>query len=323
MADDKSRRGTPDSKRLNMNEKYEVAYARSKRASPERKAMLKKAEAGNGKTAGGTPAKRAQAGAGKRASTTAGKRASGSGTGKSTTTRARPAASGTKSASPAMKRTNAAPARSRAATATVRGNPKPPKDEKTAENTAPRTMKTGDAVDLLTDDHLQVSALFKKYEKLAKKEAPADERQALAQQICAMLKAHTTIEEEIFYPAARRAGIDADLLDEADVEHASAKELIAQLEASGPDSDRYDAKVTVLGEYITHHVVEEHTEMFPKCRRAGMDLVALREALETRKMDLMTGLGPPPAAAGEEAAASESPGLLARIGDSLFSSAKA
>ena len=82
-----------------------------------------------------------------------------------------------------------------------------------------------------------------------------------------MLKAHTTIEEEIFYPAARRAGIDADLLDEADIEHASAKELIAQIEAGDPDDDHYDAKVKVLGEYITHHVVEEHTEMFPKCRR--------------------------------------------------------
>ena len=99
-----------------------------------------------------------------------------------------------------------------------------------------------------------------------------------------MLKAHTTIEEEIFYPAARRAGLDADLLDEADIEHASAKELIAQIEGGDPGADHYDARVTVLGEYIVHHVVEEHTEMFPKCRRAGMDLVALRGELEQRKM---------------------------------------
>ena len=147
-------------------------------------------------------------------------------------------------------------------------------------------MREADAVDLLTDDHLEVGALFKQYEKLAKKEAPADQRRTLAQTICDMLKAHTTIEEEIFYPAARRAGIDADLLDEADIEHASAKDLIAQIEAGDPDDDHYDAKVKVLGEYITHHVVEEHTEMFPKCRRSAMDLVGLRGEMEARKMSL-------------------------------------
>jgi hemerythrin superfamily protein len=337
MADDKTRRGTPDSKRLNMSEKYEVAYAKSTRASPARKAMLKKAEAskaaGNGaaakrgtgasakrstgasaKRSSGASAKRSTGASAKRAAAGASRKTAAKGTStRATSSKARSGA-GSKSASPAMKRTNASPVRARAAKPSVRGTPTPPRDEKTAENTAPRTMKTADAVDLLTDDHLAVSALFKKYEKLAKKQAPADERQALVQQICAMLKAHTAIEEEIFYPAARKAGIDADLLDEADVEHASAKDLIAQLEASGPDSDRYDAKVTVLGEYITHHVVEEHTEMFTKCRRAGMDLVALREAMETRKMELTTGLGAAP-----EPAGSESPGLLARIGDSLFS----
>jgi hypothetical protein len=169
----------------------------------------------------------------------------------------------------------------------VRGAPKPPKGEKTAENTAPKTMKEADAVDLLTDDHLEVGALFKQYEKLATKEAPAAQRKTLAQTICDMLKAHTTIEEEIFYPAARRAGIDADLLDEADIEHASAKELIAQIEAGNADDDHYDAKVKVLGEYITHHVVEEHSEMFTKCRRASMDLVALRAEMEARKMTLV------------------------------------
>ena len=101
-----------------------------------------------------------------------------------------------------------------------------------------------------------------------------------------MLKTHTTIEEEIFYPAARKARIEAALLDEADIEHASAKDLIAQIESGNPADDHYDAKVKVLGEYITHHVVEEHTEMFPKCRRAGMDLVALRGRMQARQAEL-------------------------------------
>ncbi|MCE9660403.1 MAG: hemerythrin domain-containing protein [Burkholderiales bacterium] len=183
-------------------------------------------------------------------------------------------------------------------------------------------MKIADAVDLLTDDHLQVSALFKQYEKLTKRKAPADQRGALAATICNMLKAHTTIEEEIFYPAARKARIGAALLDEADIEHASAKALIAQIENGNPDAGHYDAKVKVLGDYINHHVVEEHTEMFPKCRRAGMDLVALRGRMQTRKAELESG----PATLAEEgvpmAASAESAGILARISDSLFSGRK-
>jgi len=267
MADDKTKRGSPDSKRLNKGEPYEVAYAR------------KKAKAG-------TAAKKA----------------------------------GTRRGSV---RAPAAPvARKRAGPkAAVRGAPHPPTAEKTTENTAPRTMKAADAVDLLTDDHLQVSALFKQYEKLAKKKAPSDQRRSLAATICRMLKTHTTIEEEIFYPAARKARIEAALLDEADIEHASAKELIAQIESGDPAGDHYDARVKVLGEYVTHHVVEEHVEMFPKCRRASMDLVALRERMQARKSELDAG----GTAISEEgvpmalAASAESPGILSRISDSLFS----
>jgi hemerythrin-like domain-containing protein len=215
-----------------------------------------------------------------------------------------------------MKRTNALPSRSR--TPTKRGAPNPPKADKTVENTAPKTMRDADAVDLLTDDHLEVSAQFKKYDKLAKNDAPAADRRTLAQAICTALKVHTQLEEEIFYPAARSAGIDADQLDEAKVEHASAKDLIAQLEAANPDDDLYDAKMTVLREYIQHHVVEEHTEMFPKCRRAGMDLVELRGELEARKLSIL------PEAADTTrkrtgAGAGEPPGILARLGDKLFS----
>jgi hemerythrin superfamily protein len=102
-----------------------------------------------------------------------------------------------------------------------------------------------------------------------------------------MLTVHATIEEEIFYPAARAAEVDADLLDEADVEHASAKDLISQIESMSPDDDLYDAKVSVLGEYIDHHVQEEEGEMFPKCRKSEMDLAALAEALAERKSELM------------------------------------
>ena len=144
-----------------------------------------------------------------------------------------------------------------------------------------------DAVQLLTSDHAEVSALFKKYDKLAEANAQASDRQAHAEQICTLLTVHATIEEEIFYPAARDAGIDDALMDEADVEHAAAKDLIAQIRAMAPDDDLYDAKVKVLGEQIEHHVEEEQGEMFPKCRASGMDLDALGRALAERKDELL------------------------------------
>jgi hemerythrin superfamily protein len=139
-----------------------------------------------------------------------------------------------------------------------------------------------DATTLLRRDHNEVDAMFKQYEK-----AKGNERKAaLVEKICAALKVHTTVEEEIFYPAVRAAISDHDLMDEADIEHASAKELIAQLEAGSPGDDHYDARVTVLAEYIRHHVKEEHREMFPKARRAKVDLNELGRRIEARKAEL-------------------------------------
>ena len=144
-----------------------------------------------------------------------------------------------------------------------------------------------DATLMLTRDHTEVHKLFKQYERLADAQADSSDRQALAEEICMKLTMHATAEEEIFYPAARGAGIDSDLLDEAEVEHASAKDLIAQIRAMSPDEDLYDAKVKVLGEYIDHHVREEEEEMFPKCRKSDMDLADLAAQLAERKAQLL------------------------------------
>jgi hemerythrin superfamily protein len=146
------------------------------------------------------------------------------------------------------------------------------------------TDTSPDAVELLTQDHKEVKKLFKAYEKLVKDEAAGSEKQELANQICMMLTVHTTIEEEIFYPAAREALPEQDLLDEAVVEHASAKSLIEQIQSMSPKDDLYDAKVTVLGEYIDHHVKEEETELFPKVKKAKLDLEQLGEEMAERKM---------------------------------------
>ena len=139
-----------------------------------------------------------------------------------------------------------------------------------------------DAIELLTADHELVQDLFDKFKK-----ARTDEQKAtLADQICTELTIHAQIEEEIFYPAVREAIGDDDLMDEADVEHASAKDLIAQIESSDPGEDHFDAKVTVLGEYVKHHVEEEQSEMFPKARKAELDLDELASEISTRKAEL-------------------------------------
>ena len=145
--------------------------------------------------------------------------------------------------------------------------------------------KPQNALTLLKADHELVTGLFDKFEK-----AKTDKQKgALAQQICAELTVHAQIEEEVFYPAVREAIDDDDLMDEADVEHAGAKDLIAQIEESGPGEEQFDAKVTVLGEYVKHHVKEEQSEMFPKVRKADLDLNEIGAALAARKAELQGG----------------------------------
>ena len=148
-----------------------------------------------------------------------------------------------------------------------------------------------DAIALLTADHKAVKALFKKFEELAEKDDEGESKAALVERICNELTIHAEVEEEIFYPAVREAIEDDDLMDEADVEHASAKDLIAQLETMAPSDDHYDAKVTVLGEYINHHVEEEEGEMFEKARRADVDTAALGMEMAKRKAELKSELG--------------------------------
>jgi len=147
-----------------------------------------------------------------------------------------------------------------------------------------------DACDLLDADHKAVKKMFKQYEELtnARGRSIPQKKMDLARQICQELTVHTQIEEEIFYPALRGAIKDTDLLAEAEVEHQSAKDLIAQIEGADEADEMFDAKVTVLGEYIDHHVKEERNEIFPKARSARkLDLVAMRDELMARKEELM------------------------------------
>jgi hemerythrin-like domain-containing protein len=145
-----------------------------------------------------------------------------------------------------------------------------------------------DAVALLKSEHDQVNRLFDEFERATKSRgANASGRKAdLAAEICRQLTIHATIEEEIFYPAAGDAVKDGELVPEATVEHQSAKELIARIERMDADDELFDATVTVLGEYIRHHVKEEQNELFPQAKRAGLDLVSMGEQLRERRAQL-------------------------------------
>jgi hemerythrin superfamily protein len=147
-----------------------------------------------------------------------------------------------------------------------------------------------DAIELLTADHKEVKQLFAQFKKL-KEDGSDEDKSAIVEKVCNALKIHAQIEEEIFYPAVRKAIEDADLMDEALVEHAGAKDLIAQLEGMDSEDDLYDAKVTVLGEQIDHHVKEEEGEMFPKAKKAKVDTVQLGAKMMARKIALMEGMG--------------------------------
>ena len=141
--------------------------------------------------------------------------------------------------------------------------------------------KSNDAISLLVKDHKDVKAMFELFEGLTDRSKVSKKK--IADQICHALTVHAQVEEEIFYPAVRNAIKDEDMMDEALVEHASAKELIAQILDMDPGDDLYDAKVKVLSEQIEHHVREEEDEMFPKVRKTNLDLLALGEEMAARK----------------------------------------
>jgi hemerythrin superfamily protein len=157
---------------------------------------------------------------------------------------------------------------------------------------ASRTTETSgaepheDATMLLAADHRTVEKLFEQYRRANRRA----EKLKVARQICHDLVVHTMLEEEIFYPACREH-IDDEMLDEAQVEHDSAKILLNEILSGSPDQAFYDAKVEVLSEIIKHHVNEEEKTnegMFAKAKAAGLDGGETARRLKARKNELVT-----------------------------------
>ena len=141
------------------------------------------------------------------------------------------------------------------------------------------------AITLLRADHQKVTDLFENFEK----SRATAKKKVIAQEICKELTVHATIEEEIFYPAAKAALKDKEMVPEALVEHDGVKKLIAEIEGSN-EGEMFDARVKVLSELIKHHVKEEQTELFPAVKKTSLDLTALGAQLVARKTELLEEL---------------------------------
>jgi hemerythrin-like domain-containing protein len=152
-----------------------------------------------------------------------------------------------------------------------------------------------DALDFLKSEHQKVRNLFLEFDSLKGMEDEDERKSELVDEICYELILHTMLEEEIFYPVLRSAIDDDEMMDEADVEHSGARELISQLEVMYPGDDHFDATVAVLGEEIGHHIEKEEGEMFEAAREAGIDLVSLAGQLAARREELEEDLSAPAA----------------------------
>ena len=141
------------------------------------------------------------------------------------------------------------------------------------------------AITLLRADHQKVTDLFENFEK----SRATAKKKVIAQEICKELTVHATIEEEIFYPAAKAALNDTEMVPEALVEHDGVKKLIAEIEGS-VEGEMFEAHVKVLSELIKHHVKEEQTELFPAVKKTSLDLTALGAQLVARKTELLEEL---------------------------------
>ena len=138
-----------------------------------------------------------------------------------------------------------------------------------------------DAVQLLKHDHDAVTRMFEEFES-----ADDDRKFELAAEICQALTIHSTIEEEIFYPQVREAVDAEDMMLEAEIEHDSIKQLVERVQEGEIDELQLSATIKVMKEYVSHHVNEEQRKMFPRAKRADLDLEALGRELQQRKTEL-------------------------------------
>lgn len=181
----------------------------------------------------------------------------------------------------------------------------PSRKTSTSTSSGARSGAKNQIIEMLKADHKKAKKAFKDFEKLDPQEDP-ESCQALVEQTCAEIEVHAELEEQVFYPAARSAIKEEDLMDEAEVEHMTAKVLIQQLKEMNADDEKFAATFKVLGEYIDHHVKEEEGEMFKQLTRPGVDWDGVLEQMHQQRMRLLEEKGLPAEGSAEEEEASAS-----------------
>jgi len=164
------------------------------------------------------------------------------------------------------------------------------KAKQPVRRTSAARSRSKDAIALLQEDHKRVQKMFKQFEKMDHQE-DTEEMRTLVDTVCQELEMHTTLEEELFYPAMREAigEEQMELMEEAEIEHDTAKQLIEALRSLEPGDAKYAATFTVLGEYVKHHIEEEESEMFKQAKKAKLDVEALGEEMKNRRSSMMAG----------------------------------
>lgn len=143
-----------------------------------------------------------------------------------------------------------------------------------------------DALSLLSRDHRLAEELFAEFARSAPQQLDP-----LARRICKMLRVHTQIEEELFYPVVGRALTDESMIAEAVREHAQAKESIMRIESMASDNPAFQDEVAKLAGQVAEHVRKEEQELFPKVSATSLDLTTLGVALAERRDTLLDVLG--------------------------------
>ena len=137
-------------------------------------------------------------------------------------------------------------------------------------------------VDMLKEDHRKVKGLFEEYQ-----DATGREKAKIADTVIQELEVHADLEERLIYPAIRKEIGEDSLMNEAVEEHHLVHVVIAELKKLKPSDEKFQAKFTVLGELVKHHIEEEEGEMLPLAEESSIDWERLEAQVMKRKEQLM------------------------------------
>lgn len=151
-----------------------------------------------------------------------------------------------------------------------------------AASSSPCASPCADALDRLSRGHEQTRALAAECRRVARHACAGAPMQEVAERLCRAIDRMAALEEELFFPAARAALEASSLVDLAELEHATARQIIRQLQATDPREARYEALVIALTDCVERHARHERAQLFPRLRESGLDMHALEQRLQAR-----------------------------------------